>query len=278
MERIVHIVPLGWEYDRVVLPVKLLKAHRVYLLCKPSEDPERRYFLEKATRRLERDGIQVKHRDVDSNLDTIGLMRSISEIIIEESAAGNRILINIASAGKVAALAASLAAMAHLPRDSGGLYYPIARDYSRTEKDRFKHGLACGLSGEPVSLPHFKIELPAHPADWLLSDMAESPGHRLGYDTMISKCIDWKISGFKTPSGDKHEIRVMKNRNSVQFNKRVVQKLRNLDLVKIESEAKSRALVLTVAGHHVASLCPSGPTRSRLENNGQQPTVAETSI
>jgi hypothetical protein len=266
MERIVHIVPLGWEYDRVVLPVRLLKAHRVYLLCKPSEDPERRYFLEKVTRRLERDGVQVKHRDVDSNLDTIGLMREVSGIIIEESAAGNRILINIASAGKVAALAVSLAAMAHLPRDSGGLYYPIAKDYTRTEKDRLKHGLARGLSGDPVSLPHFRIQLPAHPADWLLADIAASPGHRLGYDAMIPRCIDWKISGFKIPSGDRHEIRMMRNRNSVQFNKRVVQKLRNLDLVKIENEGKARALILTVAGLHVASLCPAGPTKNRLEN------------
>jgi hypothetical protein len=255
MRRQIHIVPLGWEFDRVILPIRSMKAHRVYILCRPSTDPRRRHFLDKFVLALGRDHVQVIHEDVDSNLDTLGIMRVTSQIIAKEVAAGNHVSLNISGAGKVAAVAVALAAMAHLPSSAGELYYPVAKGYSRSELDRMKHGLAKGMDGDPITLPHFEIRLPPHPADWILRELSVARSMTLTYEAMITKCRGWKVQGFSVPSGDRHAMRVIKNRNNVQFNRRVVQKLCADDLVKIVTEGRNRSLVLLEPGKYVASLC-----------------------
>ena len=149
MERLVHIIPLGWEDHRVVLPVESIKAHRVYLLSDPSDQPVRAHYLRKATRRFRANHIDVRVIEVDTFRDLLGTMKSISGIIQRELAEGNRVFLNVATSGKIAAIAATLAAMAHLPPDRGSVYYVVASDYPSSKESQRRHGIARGMGRGP---------------------------------------------------------------------------------------------------------------------------------
>jgi len=261
MEEIVHIVPLGWESDRAVLPIRRLLGHRVYLLCHPASDPMRSHYLESVRNRLERSGVRVVHVDVDSNLDVAGMLSETSRIILKERVLGNRVLINIASAGKVAAVAVSIAAMAHLAPSEGRLYYPVAKSYSRGSDERKKHGIAVGMDGDPRWIPMFRIPLLPQPCGLILGHLASAPGHVLGFQDMIEKLRQVGVNGFVSRGGVEAGIRAERNRRNSAFNKKVVQRLVSQGLAEVSKEGRDRSLKLTEAGIHYASL--SGPASER---------------
>lgn len=254
MEEIVHIVPLGWESDRAVLPIRKLLGHRAYLLCHPASDPMRSRYLESVRTRLGKSGIRAIHVDVDSNLDIAGMLSETSKIILRERALGNRILINIASAGKVAAVAVAIAAMAHLDSSGGKLYYPVAKSYSRSVDERNQHGIAVGMDGTPKWLPLFRIPLLPQPCGSILGQLASSPGHCRSFHSMIEELRASGVAGFESRTDVKNDRRAERNRWNSAFNKKVVQRLVAHGLVDVLKEGRDKSLRLTEAGMYYASL------------------------
>jgi hypothetical protein len=266
MRRIVHVVPLGWEYDRVVRPISLMHAHRVHLLCRPDSDPVRSHYLDMVKVFLERKGIDVKHHDVDANSDLSGLLREMSDIVQTEQRANNTLMINIAGAGKVAAAASMLVAMAHLSSHTGLLYYPVADDYSRTEKDRMEHGLSIGMSGDPVEIPFFRLPIPQGDSRVVLWALSNAPGGTLSYTACIDLLSKRGSKGYEIPKKPKDGKRgVPRNLSNVTLNRRVVKKLLEWKFVEVESAGSERMLKLTDQGRHMAMLCTFGESAMQLE-------------
>lgn len=255
MERLVHVIPLGWEYDRVVLPVDSMKAHRVYLLSDPSENPLRAHYLRKVTRRLRAGHIEVKVVGVDTFKDLLGTMKSISRIIKLELAQGNRVFVNVATSGKIAAIAATLAAMAHLPPERGLVYYVAAGDYPSTRKSQLAHGIAKGMDGDPVPIPLFKIRLPDMDCRIVLAELSAAPDHTLAYRAMIEAMRSKGVSGFESPPPEGTDRRRFRTIENVRFYQRIVRKLEREALVSIVERGRARSLRLTLAGAQVASMC-----------------------
>ena len=255
MERLVHIIPLGWEYDRVVLPVESIKAHRVYLLCDPTDQPVRTHYLRKATRRFRAIHVEVRVIEVDTFKDLLGTMKAISEIIQRELAQGNRVFLNVATSGKIAAIAATLAAMAHLPPDRGSVYYVAARDYPSTQVSQRLHGIAKGMDGDPVPIPVFKLKLPDSDCRIVLSELSAAADQSLGYRAIIETLRAKGVAGFETRIPEGSGRRRFRTLESVRFYQRVVRKLEREGLVSIIERGRVRSLKLTLAGAQVASMC-----------------------
>ena len=56
----VHIAPVGYEVDRVVLSAKKMRADRIYLLVHEEPDEDSPRFLKSCETKLKRANIEVK--------------------------------------------------------------------------------------------------------------------------------------------------------------------------------------------------------------------------
>jgi uncharacterized membrane protein len=160
---IVHIIPLGHEVDRATKIFANMKANRAYILAtmdtfgKHSEKlvEEQKGFTDKVVTKLNDYGIQTIVKNADM-FEPSEVILNISSIIIKEQARDSIIFINISSAGRLTAAAATLAAMAH----KVDAYYLEASAYSDNQNDKKEHGLSiCNgtnakwIKGLPVELP-----------------------------------------------------------------------------------------------------------------------------
>lgn len=139
----VHIIVVGWELDRAVLPFTQdleaagrMKADRVILVV-PNPGGSKGFHgqiqerLEKiakvsvkAVRRKDAAGKHVEFDDVVS---------AVSVICHDELTKGNRVHINMSTGSKVSAFAAGLAGMAFITKDAGSLYYVEPERYADNE-------------------------------------------------------------------------------------------------------------------------------------------------
>lgn len=111
--RRVHITPVGFEIDRVVLPLVELEADKVWILTErdPKKDKGKPYFdkvVEEISNLERKCEIEVKHCDFN-NRDLYDVLRAFREIIeIEKS---NQIFINVSTGTKIHSIAGMMACM-----------------------------------------------------------------------------------------------------------------------------------------------------------------------
>jgi hypothetical protein len=160
----VHLIPLGHEIDRVVIPFKDHKPDVVYLLAvndtfngkyETHMIEAQRYFTKSVETILQNYGIEVKIKTVDI-FEEAELAEHLSHIIVKEKSSGNTLFVNMSSGNKLSSGVSSIVAMAH----DIHAYYVMADGYSVTETEKRKHGLSicnqCRLhwiSNLPISLP-----------------------------------------------------------------------------------------------------------------------------
>ncbi|RNJ76004.1 MAG: hypothetical protein EB824_01065 [Thaumarchaeota archaeon S15] len=99
----VHVAPVGYEIDRIVLPAVELKAERVWLLVhdKPNED-RATGIIERVAAALEGEGIAVA-REAHDRRSLFGIIRAVRGILEREE--GNDVFVNLASGSKIQAVA-----------------------------------------------------------------------------------------------------------------------------------------------------------------------------
>lgn len=165
MERTVHVTPMGWEHDRVVNPIVDARAHKAYLLARLDHE-DARHFLGRAKGTLEAQEIEVVEVEVDPDREFESTILHVARLIHKESQEGNRVFVNMSAGGKIAAVAASLAAMYH-QASLGGIYYTQPDDYlvgvetgEGTGTLKFEdHGLTAGYAGTQ-GLPALELKKP----------------------------------------------------------------------------------------------------------------------
>lgn len=264
-EEIVHVIPLGWEYDRAILPFSRFTAHRVYVLCDPTGHPRREYYLAKVLKYLRARRIDVSVVRVDTFMDLPGTMREVSRILQTELDEGARVYVNVSTSGKLAAIGVALAAMAHLSPERGGLYYVPALDYPASEVAQKRYGMSRGMKGDPLNLPLFELTLPNAASRIVLSALVESSTKQLAYSAARRLLFSSGFDGFGSLTESKHS-RTQRNRWNVNLYRRVVQPLLRQRLVEVESSGRDKALRLTRAGEYVACLCLTTPEATALRS------------
>ena len=175
LEQLVHIIPLGYEIDRVVTPFHELKAHRVYLISMDDLTKYDRSAEHELTSReheydqrncelLQSKGIDLILFRIDM-FHIIKVMETVSRIIVKEKKDGNRVYGNMSACGKIPCVGATLAAMIHNVQ----LYYVRANRYSANEEEQEEHGLSICEEVRIWQLENFRFALPDEPSLMLLN-------------------------------------------------------------------------------------------------------------
>ena len=123
----IHIAPVGYEIDRVVIPAIKMKADKVYLLRHDnySEDKSGPY-REKIIKKLDKKNIETKVVDVN-RYRLFAIIKTVKEIIQDERE--NDIYLNVASGSKIHAVGCMMACMIFDDRANIHPYYAQAKEY-----------------------------------------------------------------------------------------------------------------------------------------------------
>ncbi len=152
----VHIAPVGFEVDRIVLPAVTMKADRVWLIThnKASIDEGRR-FVRSIQDKLRHARIECLNAEAD-RIDLFDILRTLRMIILKEK--GNSILVNVSVGSKIQAIASMMACMMFKDISLIKPYYVVPERYTSTlaEEDiQETEGLK-----EIIPVPEYKIEIP----------------------------------------------------------------------------------------------------------------------
>jgi hypothetical protein len=143
----VHIAPLGYEYERIVLPTLNQKADRAVLIDY-RHDEERPTYHDQVWEDLREAGVTVESREADifSLYDSIG---TVARIIRENTE--HQVYVNLASGSKVMAIGGMIACMA----EGATPYYVRAEEYKFDGQEPLSEGVK-----ETFALPAYPVEQP----------------------------------------------------------------------------------------------------------------------
>ncbi len=95
----IHIAPVGYEIDRIVLPAKKMRADKVFLLVheNPNEDKATKFYdiIDKKLKKLDIETEKVYH----NRLDLFQIIKSVKELIQYQS--NDSVYVNLASGSKI---------------------------------------------------------------------------------------------------------------------------------------------------------------------------------
>lgn len=160
---VVHVLPIGWEFDRAVLPFmaelkdnRRQHANRVHLVV---PDPKGGLgFPERVAAELEKLGLEVQIHAIAKTEDgrSVEFENTLAKVVelchLEAYRGHNQVRINISSGSKIGAFAAGLGGMAYQQTGLVSLYYVQPEKYTERESDPKKrqelwahHGMSVGL-------------------------------------------------------------------------------------------------------------------------------------
>ncbi|MBM4250020.1 MAG: hypothetical protein FJ149_11475 [Euryarchaeota archaeon] len=250
-DEIVHIVPLGWEVDRAVVPFEtgVFRPHRVYLLAidKSGDHDEhmknvQRRFTKKVTERLESRGINVLTRDVDTfKLNEI--IREVSHIILEEQNRGNQVYVNMSAASKLTSVGSTIAGMVH----GAKVYFVKATGYSKTEEDVDEHGISICAEPPIEFLENFKFELPNPVGIRILVKLLEKGmTTRDIQDFLHNEGVDGFTKKYESLERPERTARIMKVKHGY------FDKLKRAEYIDIKRRGKDNFITITESGRYIA--------------------------
>ena len=149
----VHIAPVGFEVDRIVIPAEQMRADKVWLLIheNPSED-KARPFIERVTKQLKKSKIQV-YKEHHNRLDLFQIIKSVRRIIEKEQ--GNLLYVNLSSGSKIQAIALMMACMMFNKKKTVTPYYAEAKSYLGFEGQEISTGVK-----DTFTVPTYEIQTP----------------------------------------------------------------------------------------------------------------------
>lgn len=149
----IHIAPVGFEIDRIVIPAKKMKADKVCLLMHgdPAKDKAKGY-MEKIRAELKKDKIEVEVVYSD-RFDLFKILKSVKEIVQKEKE--NGIFVNLSSGSKIQAIACMMACMMFQGKNKLTPYYAEPESYATVKGAQLSSGLKT-----IVQLPAYEIHTP----------------------------------------------------------------------------------------------------------------------
>jgi len=150
----VHIAPVGYEIDRVVLPAKQERADKVWLLVHENKSDDKAVpFVSKIIKQLEKLRIEVVQESHDRR-DLFKIIRAVKSIIEQEK--GNEIYVNLASGSKIQAIGTMMACMMFNDNSNVHPFYVEAANYPGFDT---KQPLSTGIK-DIVGVPPYSIKTP----------------------------------------------------------------------------------------------------------------------
>ncbi len=171
----VHIVPMGYEIDRIEIPLRDIGADRVYLITDLKESETGTLYLRELTRRIRNLVLEKELTVLKCPLwDFRRQMSLFCELVRKEKAQGNFVYINLSSGSKLSAIAGTLAALMY----DAVPYYAQAEKYNIDHPDILGGKIAGITSGVKniLKIPSYTLEPPADEFVIALALLSEKGG------------------------------------------------------------------------------------------------------
>ena len=232
----VHVAPVGFEIDRIVIPAKKMRADKVWLIAHSnlSED-KARPFLDKIKKTLEKSNIEVKETTAD-RYRLFDIVRTVKEIIIAEQQ--HDVYLNVASGSKIHAVGLMMATMIFDDRENLHPFYAQAKDYHHT---KVTEPQTSGV--EQISdLTTYEIQTPPHKQLEALKILVDNNGKMKKKD-MAQRAEDLQLITINAQTGNHSQARF------ASLDKNIIAPLENQwGYVKTEKVGRNRWIHLTDEG------------------------------
>jgi len=256
LEKIVHIVPLGHEIDRAVVPFQDQTPNRVYLLTvinNPDLDQNmvarQQHFVKQVKARL---NSTIEVITINTNMFELqDVIKTISGIIRKEQEQGNRISVNMSACGRLTSVGAVVAAMAY----DVNLYYVMAQDYARTEEEITLHGLSICPTPDVKKIVNFAFVQPDEIGKQILVFLYKK-GKSMRSIDILEVLRDLGVQGFDVlfPEVEKEKKRDVQSRQLMKLDKTILTKLERDKLITREKRGRNVFVTLTESGRYMACL------------------------
>ncbi len=255
MEEIVHIIPIGYEIDRIIKPFEGehgFRANRVFLLSSiegvtAPEDVlvKHEKYVQIVQKKLEEIGLIVKI--VPTNLiDLLECFRKICSLILQEKQEGNLVYINMSGAGRLTSVAATLSGMVHDVK----VYYVESDGYADNDPRMDDHGYTIVNDLSISHLENFQIKMPSDNALKILVEIMNR-GHMLTIDIIEflgSQGIDeFNVDYYRLRRSEKTRLIMKVNRN-------IIDKLESSGYIEKTKLGRENEIRITESGKYVASI------------------------
>jgi hypothetical protein len=232
----VHIAPIGFEVDRIVIPAIRMKADRVWLIThnKVKED-EGTPFKNKVSKQLQEANIESKLEGADRT-DLFDNLRALRKIILIEKR--HSILVNVSVGSKIQSIACTMACMMFKDIVKIKPYYATPEIYNYIPKEQETTGVK-----QIITLPDYKINLPPKELIRCLEIINTRRQGRITKKDLRDKML---VSGL---------IHVEERKNIDQsaymaLNKNLIEPLLTWNFITIEKKGRSHVISITTDGEN----------------------------
>jgi len=235
----IHIAPVGYEIDRIVLPAKQERADKVWLLVHENKSDDKAVpFVSKITKQLEKLRIDVIQESHDRR-DLFKIIRVVKNIIEQEK--DNEIYVNLASGSKIQAIGTMMACMMFNDSSNVHPFYVEAANYPGFDA---KQPLSTGIK-DIVNVPPYSIKTPDQKLVDALQIITEHDG-RLTKKEMASLAEKQNLITINAQE---------KNHSMARFaslDKNIIQPLEEWKFIEIEQIGRNRWIKITEEGSNAA--------------------------
>lgn len=165
----IHISPLGYEKERVLLPAVNTKADKVFLLEHDEPDDEKPGYHEELKQTLRDEGIEIDSVKCDI-FDLYPVLGKTADLISEHER--DDIYVNLSTGSKISAIGCMIACMVTRETSNVTPYYVRAEEYTAEKQDR-EVPVSVGLK-EMYELPTYHINGPDPEEIQILRHIAEN--------------------------------------------------------------------------------------------------------
>lgn len=233
----VHIAPVGFEIDRIVLPFLAMKGERIHLIIRTGRNERGDRCVGTVCEELDGKGKQYEKHETE--LALFRLIYTCRSVIEQELEAGNHVFVNMSSGGSMQAVACHFATLTF--KEGVSAYYVYPERYNENI-DPKRPEASSGLS-KIETVPHYSIELPSE-EELKFIDLvagAKIPSKKAILDACIGRGLI-SSEGKSLPYGHV----VLENR----FIKPLVEK----DLLSVDGKGRKSRVLLTEKGRNTMAL------------------------
>ncbi len=235
----VHIAPVGYEIDRIVLPAKQERADKVWLLVHENKSDDKAIpFVSKITKQLGKLRIDVIQESHDRR-DLFKIIRVVKNIIEQEK--DNEIYVNLASGSKIQAIGTMMACMMFNDLSNVHPFYVEAANYPGFDA---KQPLSTGIK-DIVNVPPYSIKTPDQKLVDALKIITEHNG-KLTKKEMANLAEKQNLITINAQE---------KNHSMARFaslDKNIIQPLEEWGFIDVEKLGRNRWIKITQEGSNVA--------------------------
>ncbi|MBN1167850.1 MAG: hypothetical protein JXA44_12080 [Methanospirillaceae archaeon] len=245
--RRIHIAPVGYEIDRVVLPLLRMEADLVYLISEQTMvDESDKVYVEKIREFLNEQKRIIGIEEIQTDFvgrDLYEILRIYRDIIGKES--GNQIFINVSTGTKIHAIAGMMACMIFRSERIPVIpYYVVPEQYENRPLEGMPLSTGCK---EIMGLPGYRIERPPEELVRVLAIIRETK-KKYGYISKKMLINELRKAGILLISGPVRHENIARYR---ALDRKYIQPLTEWRFITVEKEGSQARIEVTREGENV---------------------------